>query len=67
MKAYIVFILLLVSCVDCKRRFGGKAKGVAKTGAVLGDAVVNLIKDMREKPQALPKNYKREVERPVIE
>lgn len=67
MKAYIVLLLLLLSGVDCRRRFAGKTKGVAKTGAVLGDAVVNLIKDMREKPQALPKNYKREVERPVAE
>lgn len=59
MKAYIVLILLLLSSTDCRKRFGGKVKGVAKTGAVLGDAVVNLIKNMREKPQALPKNYKR--------
>lgn len=59
MKAYIVLFLLLLSCADGRKRFGGKVKGVAKTGAVLGAAVVSLLKDMREKPQALPKNYKR--------
>lgn len=33
----------------------------------MGDAVVNLLNEFREKPTTLPKNYKREIEKPERE
>jgi hypothetical protein len=64
---FILFIFLLLSFAEtARRRFRGRGSG-GKTGAVLGSAVVNIIKDLREKPKPLPKGYKREVERPEVE
>lgn len=53
-------ILLFIVEIDSRRSMGTRA-GVAKTGAKLGDAVVSILKDIRSKPEPLPKGYKREV------
>lgn len=56
-----MFLLaLLLTELDSRRAMGNRA-GVARTGAKLGDAVVSIIKDLRSKPEPLPKGYKREV------
>ena len=56
----LLLVLLLLVEVDSRRSMGTRA-GVAKTGAKLGDAVVSILKDIRAKPEPLPKGYKREV------
>jgi hypothetical protein len=34
-------------------------RGVAKAGGYLGDSFASIINMFREKPQPMPKNYKR--------
>lgn len=58
--ACLLMILLFIVEIDSRRSMGTRA-GVAKTGAKLGDAVVSILKDIRSKPEPLPKGYKREV------
>jgi hypothetical protein len=58
-KILIVLILALLFSVTESRRMRGTTRGVARTGAVLGGGVATLIKDLREKPQMMPKGYKR--------
>jgi hypothetical protein len=63
MKIHFVFLLMLLLLlieIDSRRAMGNRA-GIAKTGAKLGDAVASILKDIRAKPEPLPKGYKREV------
>lgn len=63
----IIILFLITAGETARRRSYRKGGGVARTGAVLGNGVATMIKDLREKPQPLPKGYKREVDRPVVE
>jgi hypothetical protein len=64
----LIFLLLLFAVGEGRRHRGRSLRNkVGRTGAVLGGGVVTMLKELREKPQALPKGYKREVERPVVE
>jgi len=45
---------------NCKRYSrGGKFKSVGAAGNVLGNAVVNIIKDIRGEAKPVPKGFKR--------
>lgn len=63
MRKIVIGLLLVLLLVDLSegRRRRGMSRGGAGTGRVLGGAVVSILKDLREKPQPLPKGYKREV------
>ena len=61
----LVLATLVVLCISARSRFGNR--GVAKTGGYLGDSLASVINMFRSKPQPMPKNYKREYERPVKE
>jgi len=55
-----IFIVLLVLTIEARRsrtRIG--SRGVAKAGGYLGDSLATIINMFREKPQPMPKNYKR--------
>jgi hypothetical protein len=58
-KILILIILAQLFSGAELRRMRGTVRGVARTGAVLGGGVATLIKGLREKPQKMPKGYKR--------
>jgi len=54
-----IFILLLVLALEARSRTRIGSRGVAKAGGYLGDSFASIINMFREKPQPMPKNYKR--------
>ena len=59
MNIKIFIFVVLVLAVEAKSRTRIGSRGVAKAGGYLGDSFASIINMFREKPQAIPKNYKR--------
>jgi hypothetical protein len=58
-KIYILIFSLLLAIETRMSRGRVGNRGVAKAGGYLGDSFASIINMFREKPQPMPKNYKR--------
>lgn len=54
-----ILVALVIAGISGRRMSRIGNRGVAKAGSYLGDALTSLINIFREKPQPMPKNYKR--------